>query len=179
MFALSKRTIDSSAAVLERIELATGCGRSAALGIGRHSRFTKLEKMAAVVSYPSFCGCTLMPQDTLYEPEAPRIRDLISRCGMSAVFQPVANFESGAICGYEGLIWGQRARRSRCLTSCFRRQGLKAALSNSTGLLRESVSKRSRGAHAMASYFLISVRRRFGGLRSISMMRLISSRRLG
>jgi EAL domain-containing protein (putative c-di-GMP-specific phosphodiesterase class I) len=47
-----------------------------------------------------------MPQDTLYEPEAPRIRDLISRCGMSAVFQPVANFESGAICGYEGLIRG-------------------------------------------------------------------------
>jgi hypothetical protein len=56
MFALSKRTIDSSAAVLERIELATGCGRSAALGIGRHSRCTKLEKMAAVVRIPHSVG---------------------------------------------------------------------------------------------------------------------------
>jgi EAL domain-containing protein (putative c-di-GMP-specific phosphodiesterase class I) len=42
----------------------------------------------------------------LYEPETPRIEDLISGRGLSAVFQPVVGFESGAICGYEGLIRG-------------------------------------------------------------------------
>jgi EAL domain-containing protein (putative c-di-GMP-specific phosphodiesterase class I) len=106
MFALAKRLAGFPAAVLERNELSTGCGRCHALGIGCSPRFTKLQQTTAVVSYVSFCGCTLMPQDMLYEPEAPQIKDLISRCGLSAVFQPVVSFESGAICGYEGLIRG-------------------------------------------------------------------------
>jgi hypothetical protein len=53
-----------------------------------------MRRLLPKVSYVSFCGCTLMPQDMLYEPEAPRIEDLISRCGLSAVFQPVVSFES-------------------------------------------------------------------------------------
>jgi EAL domain-containing protein (putative c-di-GMP-specific phosphodiesterase class I) len=49
-----------------------------------------------------------MPHDMLSDPEAPRIEDLISRRDLYAVFQPVVGFQSGAICGYEGLIRGPR-----------------------------------------------------------------------
>jgi EAL domain-containing protein (putative c-di-GMP-specific phosphodiesterase class I) len=45
-----------------------------------------------------------MPHDMLSDPEAPRIEDLISRRDLYAVFQPVFGFQSGAICGYGGLI---------------------------------------------------------------------------
>ena len=37
---------------------------------------------------------------------APRIEDLIARRDLSAVFQPIIDFEDGAILGYEGLIRG-------------------------------------------------------------------------
>ncbi|HZZ10899.1 MAG TPA: phosphodiesterase [Paraburkholderia sp.] len=37
---------------------------------------------------------------------APRIGELIARRELSAVFQPIVNFEDGAILGYEGLIRG-------------------------------------------------------------------------
>jgi EAL domain-containing protein (putative c-di-GMP-specific phosphodiesterase class I)/GGDEF domain-containing protein len=37
---------------------------------------------------------------------APRIEDLIARSELSAVFQPIVDFEDGAILGYEGLIRG-------------------------------------------------------------------------
>lgn len=37
---------------------------------------------------------------------APRIVDLIARRDLSAVFQPIVDFEDGAILGYEGLIRG-------------------------------------------------------------------------
>jgi EAL domain-containing protein (putative c-di-GMP-specific phosphodiesterase class I) len=37
---------------------------------------------------------------------APRIEELIARRELSAVFQPIVNFEDGAILGYEGLIRG-------------------------------------------------------------------------
>ncbi|MDE1181533.1 EAL domain-containing protein [Paraburkholderia sp.] len=37
---------------------------------------------------------------------APRIADLIARSELSAVFQPIVNFDDGAILGYEGLIRG-------------------------------------------------------------------------
>jgi EAL domain-containing protein (putative c-di-GMP-specific phosphodiesterase class I) len=49
-----------------------------------------------------------MPHDMLSDPVAPRIEDLISRRDLYAVFQPVVGFQSGAICGYEGLIRGPR-----------------------------------------------------------------------
>jgi EAL domain-containing protein (putative c-di-GMP-specific phosphodiesterase class I) len=47
-----------------------------------------------------------MPHDMLSKPEAPLIEELISRRGLSAVFQPIVGFETRAICGYEGLIRG-------------------------------------------------------------------------
>jgi EAL domain-containing protein (putative c-di-GMP-specific phosphodiesterase class I)/GGDEF domain-containing protein len=37
---------------------------------------------------------------------APRIEELIARRALSAVFQPIIDFEDGAILGYEGLIRG-------------------------------------------------------------------------
>lgn len=37
---------------------------------------------------------------------APRIEELIARRALSAVFQPIIDFENGAILGYEGLIRG-------------------------------------------------------------------------
>jgi len=47
-----------------------------------------------------------MPHDMLSEAVVPKIKDLISRGGLSAVFQPVVGFEDDAIYGYEGLIRG-------------------------------------------------------------------------
>ena len=37
---------------------------------------------------------------------APRIEELIARRDLSAVFQPIIDFDDGAILGYEGLIRG-------------------------------------------------------------------------
>src|ERR1700761_4751369 len=37
---------------------------------------------------------------------APSIEDLIARRDLSAVFQPIVDFDDGAILGYEGLIRG-------------------------------------------------------------------------
>lgn len=37
---------------------------------------------------------------------APRVEELIARRELSAVFQPIIDFENGAILGYEGLIRG-------------------------------------------------------------------------
>jgi len=37
---------------------------------------------------------------------APRVAELIAARGLSAVFQPIVNFDVGAIVGYEGLIRG-------------------------------------------------------------------------
>ncbi|MGF6769451.1 EAL domain-containing protein (putative c-di-GMP-specific phosphodiesterase class I)/GGDEF domain-containing protein [Paraburkholderia sp. GAS199] len=39
-------------------------------------------------------------------PAAPRIEELIARRDLSAVFQPIIDFDDGAILGYEGLIRG-------------------------------------------------------------------------
>ena len=47
-----------------------------------------------------------MQAHTLSRSTAPRIEELIARRELSAVFQPIINFEDGAILGYEGLIRG-------------------------------------------------------------------------
>jgi hypothetical protein len=144
-----------------------------------HAKFTKEQAAAAVNSYISLCGCTIMPHDMLSKPEAPLIEELISRRGLSAVFQPIVGFETRAICGYEGLIPAQRARRLRCHTPCSRRRRQKAAPLTSSGPLREPVSKPSHAFGAKVSYFSISVQRRFSRLRLNTTIRLICSGSLG
>lgn len=47
-----------------------------------------------------------MPHRSLPRSDAPSIEDLIARRALSAVFQPIVEFEDGAILGYEGLIRG-------------------------------------------------------------------------
>ncbi|CAG9195758.1 FOG: EAL domain [Paraburkholderia caribensis] len=47
-----------------------------------------------------------MPQRSLSTIAAPRIVDLIAQRDLSAVFQPIVDFDDGAILGYEGLIRG-------------------------------------------------------------------------
>jgi EAL domain-containing protein (putative c-di-GMP-specific phosphodiesterase class I)/GGDEF domain-containing protein len=47
-----------------------------------------------------------MPLRSSPQPSAPSIGDLIARRALSAVFQPIVDFDSGAILGYEGLIRG-------------------------------------------------------------------------
>ncbi|WP_233861898.1 EAL domain-containing protein [Paraburkholderia adhaesiva] len=60
----------------------------------------------------------------------PRTADLIARCNLRAVFQPIVDFADGAILGYEGLIRGPagsplespaalfaRAHQERCTTA--------------------------------------------------------------
>jgi EAL domain-containing protein (putative c-di-GMP-specific phosphodiesterase class I)/GGDEF domain-containing protein len=47
-----------------------------------------------------------MPQRSFSTIAAPRIVDLIAQRDLSAVFQPIVDFDDGAILGYEGLIRG-------------------------------------------------------------------------
>src|SRR5690349_3506713 len=48
----------------------------------------------------------VMPQRSFSTIAAPRIVDLIAQRDLSAVFQPIVDFDDGAILGYEGLIRG-------------------------------------------------------------------------
>src|ERR1700761_3056349 len=49
---------------------------------------------------------SVMSQRSSSATTAPRIADLIARRELSAVFQPIVDFDNGAILGYEGLIRG-------------------------------------------------------------------------
>ncbi len=59
------------------------------------------------------CHATSLAPPPPSRSSAPRIDELIARRELSAVFQPIIDFEDGAILGYEGLIRGPAGSAAR------------------------------------------------------------------